>query len=159
MTPSRETLIANLLDLEQRREAERLYMASLDATTALSEAQTAKDLLIRDREDAVNARAAAERKALYDERDNDPSIAALKAAMDAADAAWMQFEALDDIVMNDDYDAEKRCTLTGLLIHECDQVMTDERTGEIILKAALGIPLNEDGEFEIVNPDQAEQAA
>jgi len=149
-TPTRETFLANLPDLEMRTECARLYEAAQDAADALSDARDAKDDSIGVRIGEINARAAEERRAIYDERDAAPEIARLKEAEAAAEAAWLDFDTPGDVALDEDCENPLRCALTGMLIHEKDHVMKDEQTGEVILKVALGVPLHElTGEFEL----------
>ena len=123
---NRETFLANIKDLDHRREAERLYQLATDAAAAWVDALGTTKL----------------------GPDGDASIAHIKDAMIKAENEWVAFDGYADPVTNK-IDVERRCALTGLFIHDGDPVMTDEATGEIILKAALGIPLNIVGEFDL----------
>lgn len=48
------------------------------------------------------------------------------------------------------------CALTGLVIGDDDAVLVDENTGEIVLKAALGLPLTKSGKLK--KDDEVEAA-
>lgn len=133
MTPEqRAQFIANVPDAEARREAERQFMAQENAWKAL---ETACDAAGIDVDDEVIA------------DHGDANIIALNKAYDDAVGAW---EANTDHagVEMDDADTPTRCALSGFLIHYDDAVLKDENTGEIILKSALGLPLDiHTGEF------------
>lgn len=126
MTPEqRAQFIANVPDAEGRRGAERLFQAAEDAWEKLQAA--CEDVGIAVDDDVI-------------EDHGDPAIVALNDAYDKAHAAWEDCEEYG-VVETDEINAPLRCVLTGFLIHDGDGVLFDERTGERILKTALGLPL------------------
>lgn len=76
--------------------------------------------------------------------DADPAVAAARAAAEAADKAWNEFPG--DFATDDEWEPQ-RCALSGLPIFVGDHVLVDENTGEVVLKAALGVALDEEGAF------------
>lgn len=157
---NRNDYVARVGDIAKRQEAERLFLAAQDAETAAEDAESAGsdeiaqryDGLFRDARDAFEKR----RQELVEERDKElialapTNVSDLRAAADAAQKAWADYPGVGLLTSEDDdgCDVVVRCAVSGLLIFEDDPVLEDEETGEIVLKACLGVPLDADnGEF------------
>jgi hypothetical protein len=131
MTPEqRAQFIANVPDADARREAERIWQIKEDKWSPYVAACDERDIQVWD-DEIVNEALA-----------KDPDLAALKKTFDDAQDAWVAVEDYDDPLLDDEFSSPIRCALTGFLIHEGDAVLKDESTGEHVLKAALGLPLD-----------------
>jgi hypothetical protein len=161
---TRDEFAGRVPDADKRREAARLWGAVRDLETERDNADTSA-------KDAVDAKYAP----LYQEarevcRKRLAELDALKAAesptpeidarIDAAERAWQDFPCSDLMTDEDDDGVQVLvlCALTGLPMFEDDAVLKDEDTGEVILKAALGVPLK-GGDMEFVLGPEAEAKA
>jgi len=131
MTPEqRAQFIANVPDADARREAERVWQQKEDKWERYDAACTERGISTWDDELVDHAVA------------KDAELAALKRVFNKAEAAWVAVPNYDDPVIAEHFSTPIRCALTGFLIHEDDQVLKDENTGEYVLKSALGAPID-----------------
>lgn len=136
---------ANVKDLDKRFEAERLWRVGQDAWIKFVEACDENEVDCWDHEDVAGH----------------AELAALKSQYDEANKPWLDFSGYDEPLYpeeSDGLDEPHRCALTGLLIHDGDWVLEDENTGERVLKCALGVAINEAGEFDLPAAKSVEAA-
>lgn len=141
MTLTREQALENVGsdEVEQRREAERLWLA--------------QDLAYKAYIAAFDARPRTEPE---HETDAHPDVAPLKAAFDAASDAWIDFDTNGDAMTGYD-DEPVRCALTSLMLCEDDDVVEHGASGLLMLTAALGLDASVLAEDEAAdNDDDAE---
>ena len=118
MTNLREAFIANVPDADLRREADALYSAFNKAEDELYFAESRRD----------------------------PDTERVREKRDAAWKAWNDLEC-PDVARDFDTGDTSYCALTELVIFDEDAILFDHNTGEQILKAALGVPLDDEMSF------------
>lgn len=131
--------------MKEREEALRLYEANRDAQAALEAAENGENKEIEaqfePRFEALHAKYNADREALRAEQAEALGIADLQAKADAAEKAWIASPLNIETAEDDDYnEIVVRCAKTGVVILEDDETVRDEGTGEVFLRAALGLP-------------------
>ena len=133
---TKEQALANL-GLEEvtlREQGERIWRAAQDAYRTYSERYSAVwDELV----EAI---------------DNDPRIAPLKAESDAKHDEWLAFEGMAEPLTTTVHDghAERevpiRCQLSGVVMTEGDHVLCDAYGTPVMLRAAAGLPPEDEAE-------------
>jgi len=111
----------------------------IEAREAREGSMRAINAAYEEKVDAIRAQAAGQAGA---------NIEALRAAAAAAERAWEDHDSPQ--VLTDDEGDLVLCALTGVALFEDDPVLEDEHTGEKVLKAALGVPLDADNEDRFV---------
>jgi hypothetical protein len=142
---TRDEFAARVPDAVQRREALALWQAFQDAADAADAACDGgieaidakyKPLYEEAQQAFLNRKAEidAQRRAELEGRP-------LQIAADAAEKAWHDHPTPE--FERDHDEAPILCALSGLPIFEDDAVLKDTETGEVVLKACLGVPLDE----------------
>lgn len=145
----RAHFIANIPDIDARREAEKLWLASEGASQALAEACIRKGVSVANVDGKALEEIGSEFEAAIA---TDAELSGLHATAEAALSDWIAVTEYGEPLSGDDGEAI-RCALTGFLIHETDFYLIDIRTHEAVLKSALGLPLGAIvGEFR-ADPD------
>jgi hypothetical protein len=147
--------VSRVADAAKRHEAKRLFDAHNAAQAALEDAQEPEE------SEAVQAQIEEERlafqKRIKEIREaaraeaGKGDLAALEAAAEAAEKAWDEFDCFELKTNNGEVVC---CALSGLPLWEDEAVLTDDNTGEAVLKELLGELDEEDGAFVAPEPEQ-----
>jgi hypothetical protein len=147
--------VSRVADAAKRHEAKRLFDAHNAAQAALEECREPEQseavearieearLAYRKRVEEIKAAASAEA--------GKGDIAALEAAAEAAEKAWDEFDCFELKTNNGEVQC---CALSGLPLWEDEAVLTDDNTGEVVLKELLGDLDEDDGAFVAPEPEQ-----
>lgn len=164
---TRADYAARVPDGEKRREAMRLFEVMRAAEKACSEAETAAGDALDAKYKPIYQQARAEAEAAHNkrvaeinaQRNAEAADSPQLQQLEAATKAWQDFPCED--FNRDDDDEPVLCALSGLPIFDGDCVMEDPTTGEKVLKACLGVPLDDDndGVFALSEPEDGAKAA
>jgi hypothetical protein len=142
--------------MKEREETLRLYEADRAAAAALGAAEEGENAEIearfQPRFDELLNRHSAERQALRKKHHEEVraiesekaaalGIAELQALADAASEAWQNCPLNIQTTTEDDYnEIPLKCAKSGVVILDDDETVVDEGTGEVFLRAAVGLP-------------------